>query len=546
MKKWFIKNFPLLANLLANYTGVFMIFVVQEQIARQLLPMARERTILASLLYDPAVIVLCILVALRFERPVRRCLDAIDLTAVPAPLLTRARKRLLTIPYFYMGINLVAWIVAAVLFPMLLLYDGVPAFLVVRTAAQCLLIGLITCTLAFFLVEAILQTFFMPRFFPEGGVFNVKGVPHVRIITRLVALFVIAGFVPGVVSMLMASGMQRMLNSTQLAPAEIIPLFSEAMSTSAMVFIGTGLVLVILVGLTLAHPFRAIVSALHDIRKGRLNVWIPVRSTDEVGYTCEAINRMAGGLRERERLRESLTLAGAVQQSLLPRHAPDIPGLDIAGVSIPCDETGGDYFDYVHFAQSDPHLGIVVGDVSGHGISSALLMTTVRAMMRTRCDLPGSPREILADLNRQLCRDVGDSGNFVTLFFLKIATGTRTMSWVRAGQDPALLYTPETDTFEELREGGPTLGVVAEARYTSGSGCLSSGQVMLIGTDGIWESRAPTDEPFGKHRVRRVIRDHAHLEAQAILDTLLAELTAFRAGQPVEDDITAAVIKGVG
>jgi sigma-B regulation protein RsbU (phosphoserine phosphatase) len=86
---------------------------------------------------------------------------------------------------------------------------------------------------------------------------------------------------------------------------------------------------------------------------------------------------------------------------------------------------------------------------------------------------------------------------------------------------------------------------VAEASYVNGSGRLAPDQVILIGTDGIWESRSPTGEPFGKHRVRQVIREAVRSTAQDILDTLLAELTAFQAGQPVEDDITAVVVKGV-
>lgn len=545
MKKELIKNLPLLSNLLANCAGVFIIHLVQGDMIQQLFPLFGDKILSVEILYEPLAIVLCVVAALRFERPVRQVLDYSDVQEVPAPILTKARKRLLSIPYFYICINLLAWILAALLFPLVLVFEGAAGILVALTAAQCLIIGITTCAMAFFLVEALLQTCFMPRIFPKGGVFDVQGVPRTRIITRLVALFAIAGFVPGVVSLLIAGSVQRMLVATRLDPAEVIQLFSSALSTNALVFIATGLSLAILVAFTLAYPFRDIVAALHDIRQGRLKVWIPVRSTDEVGYTCEAINRMAGGLRERKRLRRSLTLAGAVQQSLLPRHPPDTPGLDIAGVSIPCDETGGDFFDYIRLAQSDLGLGIVVGDVSGHGIPSALLMTTVRAMIRTRCDLPGSPCEMLADINRQLCRDVGDSGNFVTLFFLGFAGATRAITWVRAGQDPALLYTPETDSFHELMEGGPTLGVMAEAVYTNGYGHLASGQVILIGTDGIWESRSPTGEPFGKHRVRRAMRESAHLKAQEILDTLLAELTTFRAGQPVEDDITAVVVKGV-
>ena len=545
MKKWFLKNLPLLANLLANYFGVFMIYVVQGHLVRELFPMAGKATVLVGLLYDPLVVVLCVLSALWWEQPVRRCLNYLDLTQAPAPLLAKARKRLLSIPYFYMGINLLAWIVAAVLFPAVLAYDGLPGVMVARTAAQCLIIGIITCTLAFFLIEALLQIYLMARFFPQGGVFDIQGVPRTRIITRLIALFAIAGFVPGVVSLVLSGSMQHVLAANKLNPVDVIQIYSSAMSTNALVFIGTGLVLVILVSLTLAHPFRAIMAALRDIRQGRLNVSIPVRSTDEVGFTCEAINRMAGGLRERERLRRSLSLAGAVQQSLLPHSPPDIPGFEIAGTSIPCDETGGDYFDYVPLAQSDPGLGIVVGDVSGHGISSALLMTTVRAMVRTRCALPGSLCQILVDINRQLCRDVGESGNFVTLFFLGIDRRARSITWVRAGQDPALLYTPGMETIHELKEGGPTLGVMAEADFTHGSNRLVTGQVILIGTDGIWESRSPSGEFFGKARVRGVIRNHAHRKAQDILDALLAELAAFRAHQAVEDDITAVVVKCV-
>ncbi|MCP4337996.1 MAG: PP2C family protein-serine/threonine phosphatase, partial [Desulfobulbaceae bacterium] len=356
-------------------------------------------------------------------------------------------------------------------------------------------------------------------------------------------LFIITGFVPCVVSLLMARGMHRVLAATQLSSLEVVNLFSSALTINALLFIGTGLMLALLVSLTLAHPFRVIVAALHDIQEGKLDIWIPVHSTDEVGYTCESINRMASGLREKERLRKSLNLAGEVQKSLLPDNPPSLRGLDIAGVSIPCDETGGDYYDFISRGQDESGMDIVVGDVVGHGISSALLMTSVRAMIRTRCELGGSYSEIIQDVNQLLCRDVGESGNFVTLFYLGYDVATNMMTWVRAGHDPALLYNPETDAFRELREGGPSLGIIADANYSSGTELMTDGLVLLLGTDGIWETRSAKNGLFGKERVREIMRSHAHHSAQQILEELLNSLTAFREGHPVEDDVTAVVIK---
>jgi sigma-B regulation protein RsbU (phosphoserine phosphatase) len=544
MKTQIEKNLPLLANLLANFLGVFMVNLVQGDIMERLLPDLWERVYSVGMFFDPVVFSLCVVATLFFEKPVRQCFSYKEVTEAPAFLLVKARKRLLTTPYFYMGINLLAWLAAAIFFPMILSQDGAPVFLVVRTAAQCLIIGVITCSLAFFLVEAILQRYFMARFFPKGGVFAISGVPRTLIITRLMVLFIITGFVPCVVSLLMASGMHRVLATTELSSLEVVNLFSSALTINALVFIGTGLMLAMLVSISLANPFRVIVAALKDIQEGKLDIWIPIHSTDEVGYTCESINRMAGGLREKERLRKSLDLAGAVQKSLLPDNPPCVQGLAIAAVSIPCDETGGDYYDFISRGQDDFGVDIVVGDVVGHGISSALLMTSVRAMIRTRCELGGNYSEIIQDVNKLLCRDVGETGNFVTLFYLGYDVATSMMTWVRAGHDPALLYNPGTDAFRELKEGGPSLGIIADANYSSGTELMTDGLVLLLGTDGIWETRSAKKGLFGKERVRKIIRYHAHKSAQQILDELLNSLTVFREGYPVEDDITAVVIKG--
>ena len=137
-------------------------------------------------------------------------------------------------------------------------------------------------------------------------------------------------------------------------------------------------------------PLRAIIQALKEIRKGNFDHKVVVRSNDEIGYTGDVINEMTTGLKERDRMRHSLFLAKEVQQSLLPIADPKIEGLDIAGRSIYCDETGGDYYDYFDTnGTSHRKIGIVVGDVSDHGIPSALLMTTARAFLRQRMSRAG-------------------------------------------------------------------------------------------------------------------------------------------------------------
>src|SRR5210317_162090 len=134
--------------------------------------------------------------------------------------------------------------------------------------------------------------------------------------------------------------------------------------------------------------------------------------------------------KERDRLRHSLELAKEVLQTLLPKSNPRITGLEVAGKSIYCDETGGVYYDFIEFkGKANEKLGVVVGDVAGHGISSALLMATVRSALRQRLASPGSIEQVIADVNRQLVVDFGDSGQFVTLFYLAVDPTRKILEW---------------------------------------------------------------------------------------------------------------------
>jgi sigma-B regulation protein RsbU (phosphoserine phosphatase) len=243
--------------------------------------------------------------------------------------------------------------------------------------------------------------------------------------------------------------------------------------------------------------------------------------------------------------KKALALAGEVQKSLLPQDKPKVQGLDIAGKNVSCDEIGGDYFDFLWRRDSSKGpFSVVVGDISGHGVDSALLMTTARAFLRMRASQPGTISEIITAMNRHLTRDVLESGRFMTLFYLSIDPNEKRIDWVRAGHDPALVYDPEGDGFEELKGSGVALGVNADFDFQENSmGSLANGQVIAIGTDGIWEAVNSQGEMFGKERFRNIIRQNATAGSGDILNAVYNELNLFTRGRKSEDDITLVIIK---
>jgi sigma-B regulation protein RsbU (phosphoserine phosphatase) len=171
-------------------------------------------------------------------------------------------------------------------------------------------------------------------------------------------------------------------------------------------------------------------------------------------------------------------------------------------------------------------------------------MASVRAFLRQRSALTGGIAQIVSDVNRQLAVDVEDTGGFMTLFYLTIDMANQRLNWVRAGHEPAIFYDPITDTFEELRGAGMALGVNADGQYLEFEKAdLAKDQIILLGTDGIWEARNPKGEMFGKAPIYSIIRQYSDTDAKGLLTACLFSLEKFRDGVPHEDDVTLIVIK---
>lgn len=316
---------------------------------------------------------------------------------------------------------------------------------------------------------------------------------------------------------------------------------------SGSLFILLILLLIRLVTGRTVSSIKDVSEAAESIARGQFSSLLPAKSEDEVGQLIRSFNTMVSQLQERMRLKEAMGLAMEVQQSLLPRRAPEIDGFDIAGKSIYCDETGGDYYDFLEFSElGEGRIGVAVGDVAGHGIAPALLMTTVRAFLRSRLVQPGGLGQMITDVNRLLCIDTSESGNFMTLFFILIDSGNREVQWVRAGHEPAVVYDSSTDSFSELHGDGIALGVDETWSFQENRQELwSDSQIVLIGTDGIWESENPQGEGFGKKRLREIIRKHKHQTSQEIIHAITDALANHRQTAPQQDDITMVVVKKV-
>lgn len=296
---------------------------------------------------------------------------------------------------------------------------------------------------------------------------------------------------------------------------------------------------------TIARPVMELAAAARKLASGDFSTRVKPCGRDEIGELANSFNDMAPQLLERVKLKNDMALAMEVQQNLLPGRPPTVDGLDVAALSLYCDETGGDYFDFLEFSQDDAaHADVVVGDVTGHGVSAALFMATGRALLRGRAmDRPG-PGALLTEVNNLLCQDTHMTGRFITLFFLRLDLAAKEILWCRAGHDPGLLYDPATDAFDQLMGSGIPLGAMAEWDYEEQRRAwFRPGQVLVLYTDGIHEARGATDGMYGKERMEEIIRREAAGPASAIVNALVADLREFKAGAHLEDDVTLVVIK---
>jgi sigma-B regulation protein RsbU (phosphoserine phosphatase) len=479
--------------------------------------------------------------------PVAACLEYYRRGRTPPPgLMARGRRRLLNLPFIFIPVSIGLWVAIPAAIAAAAVSTGqMGARTSLILGFRASMIGLIVSTISFHRMEFYSRRRLIPLFFPEGRLADLKGAARLSIDRRIRLLFRLGSLVPMVILIVTLLTLQWEVGAVVISAEDYgrgILVFTLVLA--AYFFIAGG-VLHRAVSRSITRPVGEIIRVLRRVARGDLDQQVRVVSNDEVGYAGDVINQMTGGLQDRERLRRSLELAMAVQQRLLPAADPVVSGLDIAGKSVYCDETGGDYYDYLAFDDAGrQRLGVVIGDVAGHGIPSALVMASVRGFLRQRVVLGGGLSEIVTDVNRQLCRDMADTGGFMTLFVLVSDPAGQRLNWLRAGHEPAIGYDPAADRLSELKGSGMPLGVDEAALFEASTlEKVGDGFVVLLCTDGVFEARSPEGELFGRSRVHALLRKHAGRPARELLENIIAAVAAFRGDNPPEDDVTLVVVK---
>jgi len=295
---------------------------------------------------------------------------------------------------------------------------------------------------------------------------------------------------------------------------------------------------------SMVQPLLAVTKAAGELAAGDFSARAVQFGNDEIGRLAAAFNAMVPQLKERIDLQQSMALAMEVQRSLLPDGDPDDPHLDIAGRTRYCDAPGGDYYDFIDVVRPPGRTTLIaVGDVSGHGIASALLMALVRGALRAEAGGEDRLSNLLERVNQVLAVDTRH-GRFMTLLLLIADSDRGLIRWASAGHDPPLVYRAAADAFEMPDGGNLPLGIVPQTRYAEYEHPgLLPGDLLVVGTDGVWETQNEAGELFGKERLQRAIREHSDGPAARIADAVEAALSGFRGPLPQQDDVTFVVVK---
>jgi phosphoserine phosphatase RsbU/P len=242
---------------------------------------------------------------------------------------------------------------------------------------------------------------------------------------------------------------------------------------------------------------------------------------------------------EQERFERELALASEIQQRFQPTAPPHVSGYELQGISFPCYEIGGDYYDFIE--REDGRLVIALGDVSGKGTAAALLMSSLHAAIHAQSASHDSLVATISAVNKYLANNI-PTNRFVTLFYAELDPESGALSFLNAGHNPPLII-HSAGTVEQLASGGLPLGIKPDAEYREGRTQMQKGDVLVIYSDGVTEAQSPTGEEFGATRLYEVVSRNIEASAAGIRDRIESSLTKFAQGTSAADDITLVIVK---
>ncbi len=243
---------------------------------------------------------------------------------------------------------------------------------------------------------------------------------------------------------------------------------------------------------------------------------------------------------EKRRMEEELKVASEIQMRLQPFAPPKLDGWDMTGVSFPCREIGGDYYDFIH-RKRDSHLIVAVGDVSGKGTGAALLMSSLHAAVRAQSQIGAPISDVMSEINQYIFEN-SPSNKFLTLFYGELDPLTGTLSYSNGGHNAPMLVR-RSGELERLDTGGLPIGMMQGVVYQEASVELECGDVLVIYSDGITESINEREEEFDEERLIDVVKKNLGRSASGIRDRIDEALSRFVGTTPPVDDMTLMIIK---
>jgi len=243
---------------------------------------------------------------------------------------------------------------------------------------------------------------------------------------------------------------------------------------------------------------------------------------------------------EKRRMEEELKVASEIQMRLQPFSPPKLNGWDMTGVSFPCREIGGDYYDFIH-RKRDSHLIVAVGDVSGKGTGAALLMSSLHAAVRAQSQTRASISEIMGEINQYIFEN-SPSNKFLTLFYGGLDPETGTLTYSNGGHN-APIFVRRSGDVERLDTGGLPIGMMQGVAYQEASVAFEVGDVLVIYSDGITESINEREEEFDEERLIEVVKNNLGRSASGIRDRIDEALSRFVGTTAPVDDMTLMIIK---
>ncbi len=241
---------------------------------------------------------------------------------------------------------------------------------------------------------------------------------------------------------------------------------------------------------------------------------------------------------EKQRMERELQLGREIQGALLPAPPHDVPGTSIAARNIPCYEVGGDYYDFLNLPGGD--LGIVIGDVSGKGVSAALIMSSVQAALRVAAPIERDPAMLVSRIDT-LVYSATHGRKYATFFYGRYTPATGVLHYVNAGHNPPFVV--DDGRIETLPSTGKPIGILPGSRYEAATITLPPGATLALYTDGLNEATNAADEELGNMRLAELVHEAAQGDVASMPARVLDAVTHFEAGAPPSDDKTIVVLR---